>query len=79
MLQRIWWFWSKGPPYGKREYRAWNQEREKIDFCLGDNARRETCTQIKENLWGFVWCWKEKDKEKKVREERVKFCCDAIF
>ena len=30
--------WSKGPPYGERENRAWNQEREK-GFSLGRNAR----------------------------------------
>ena len=29
MLQRIYLLWPKGPPYGERENRAWNQEREK--------------------------------------------------
>ena len=38
MLQTIWWFWPKGPPYRERENRAWNQEREN-GFSLGWNTR----------------------------------------
>ena len=31
---KIWLLWSKGPPYGERENRAWNEKRDK-GFSLG--------------------------------------------
>ena len=61
MLQRIWWIWPNGPPYGERENKTWNQEREK-GFSLGRNAkrRREQC----------IAAFKKIGKEK-----RLKGCC----
>ena len=55
--------------------RVWNKEK-KTDFCLEGNARRETTsTRIKENLWGFVWCWiVKKEEENTAREERENRC-----
>ena len=61
MLQRIWWLWPKGSPYGERENRAWNQEREKR-FSLGRNARGKRV----QGIAAF---------KKIANEERVKGCC----
>ena len=50
-----------GPPYGERENRAWNQEREKR-FSLGKNARGRRV----QGIAAF---------KKIAKEERAKGCC----
>ena len=51
MLQWIWCLWSKGPSYGKRENKAWNQER-KNEFSLGGTQEEGESKVLPEDSQG---------------------------